>query len=274
MKHQYNRSMIIKPYSFSLLRSRHSQNPACPIPEPERGSAIFLILIGIVMFAALSFVVGGMLRGGNTDMIDEEKAKLYAGEILNYARAIRSATQHMKISNGCSDVEISFERPPFNGSDSCYVNPNNTDNYSCFVFHKDGGNITYMEPPQGSTSDETALFDFTGCNTGHYFFDIRRHVKKIGNDGPFNSETGNDILVRLQVNKAVCTAINKKISNTTDIPTDGWPYWEPARDLYNTQPQTHLTCSDNGCVGKPTYCFLQTNGPAEVHQFYSVVVVR
>lgn len=61
-----------------ILNFRHqsSQN----YRKGERGNVLIYILIAIALFAALSYTVGNMMRGGNADMIDEENASLYAGK--------------------------------------------------------------------------------------------------------------------------------------------------------------------------------------------------
>lgn len=107
--------------------------------ELQKGSALFLILIAVVLFGALSFSIANMLRGGDNTDISDEKAGLYAGELLNYGRSLRQSVQNIRISNGCDDADISFE----NSIESGYTNGSNTE---CQVFHGNGGGMRWSSP--------------------------------------------------------------------------------------------------------------------------------
>lgn len=111
----------------------------------EYGNVLFIILIGVALFGALSFVVSGMMRGGSGtgNIVSEEKAELYANEILDYARGLRRTIKELQISNRCSDTEISFENDVISG----YENANAPSDNSCHVFHPDGGGLSYQLPP-------------------------------------------------------------------------------------------------------------------------------
>lgn len=166
----------------------------------ESGNVLFYILIAIVLFAALSFVVGGMMRGGNADMIGEEQAKLYAGEILDYARVVRQAVQDVRISNGCTDTEIRF----VNNVTSGYGTSVRSD---CDIFDPAGGDVRYAPP-----------VDKWGVGT-EWIFSGRTPVLGVGtNDGTANAS---DLTIVLSdVNSTVCKEINNKggIQNPSDNP--------------------------------------------------------
>lgn len=239
----------------------------------ESGNILFIILVAIALFGALSFAVSNMMRSGNAEAITEQKASILADEMLNYARTLRQTVQNLKISNGCDDTDISFERSPYDGSDPYYVNPNNGSNFECFIFHPSGGALTPMTPPIDAAAPSNGINGNSNYSVGVYFFDIRRHVRDIGQDGPLDSGEGNDVLLRAQVIEQVCKAINLKMTGDETIPVDNWPHSAPARDLTSTGPQTWLSCSGD-CDGKQNLCFLQTGLPDEVHQFYSVLIPR
>jgi hypothetical protein len=107
----------------------------------EAGSALFIILIAVVLFAALAYAVSNMMKGGNPNTITIEKSRLYGNEILNYARAMRQAAQNIKISNGCADRDISFENDVVTG----YAHtPSVAD--TCQLFNNNGGGMVYQAP--------------------------------------------------------------------------------------------------------------------------------
>ncbi len=123
----------------------------------ERGSALVLILVGVALFAALSYTVAGMLRTGNADFVAEERAGLYAGDILNYARQLKQAVQTMKISNGCGDSAISFDTDALTG----YVNGADS---ACQIFSKEGGDVTYVKPDAQVTAQDWYFTGGTGVH--------------------------------------------------------------------------------------------------------------
>jgi hypothetical protein len=50
----------------------------------ESGNALFYILIGVVLFAALGMAVSSSMRGGgNAEAIQEDRAKILSDELLN-----------------------------------------------------------------------------------------------------------------------------------------------------------------------------------------------
>ena len=55
--------------------------------ECQRGSVFFYILIGIVLFAAVSYAVSQSINigAGDTSMIQDEKARLEVTQILDFS---------------------------------------------------------------------------------------------------------------------------------------------------------------------------------------------
>ena len=154
-----------------------------------------MILIAIALFAALSFAVSGMLGGGQTSAISDDKAGIHATEILDYAATIRRAVQTMRI-DGCADTEISFENDFVSG----YTNGTNT---SCQVFHPNGGGINWQSPATGL--NDGSEWVFTGDN----------YMDNVGvGGGGDNSEL---TMVLPNVNETVCLAINEKLALETTL---------------------------------------------------------
>lgn len=240
----------------------------------ESGNVLFYILIAVALFAALGFAVNNMMRDGSSSKMNDQTIDLMVTDILDYSRKVRQAIKFMKVSNGCEDSDISFERSPFDGSDPRYVNPNNASDFSCFVFHPDGGSLNEMTPPNGSTSSLSGIDAFSSHITGVYWYDSRRVVRGFGSDT--KDAQGNEVLMRLQVTEDICKAINKKMLGSESIPEAGWPYFDFVTDIDNTGAQTELSCGsgDNECDNRQTMCFLQTGGSYDVHQFYSVLIAR
>lgn len=101
----------------------------------QRGNVLFLILIAVALFAALSYAVTKSTSGGGSGA-DSEKANLIASELLQYASSLSVAINRMKMINGCDISQISFENSEIAG-----YNFSTSD--SCKVFHADGGGLTH-----------------------------------------------------------------------------------------------------------------------------------
>lgn len=109
----------------------------------ETGNALFLILIAVALFAALSYAVTQSGRGGGN--IDRETASLTASQIEQFSGQVISAVNRLRLVNGCSETEISFEKSPFDGSDAAYDNALSPNDFSCHIYHSNGGGVTELD---------------------------------------------------------------------------------------------------------------------------------
>jgi len=112
----------------------------------ERGNVFMFILLGVVLFAALSFTVARGFRSDTTSSMSEREAELAASEILDYAQRMQRAVSRV-LRNGVSENQISFENSQ---SPVTYPNSNCT-NDQCLIFHPDGGGMKWQEPPEGAS---------------------------------------------------------------------------------------------------------------------------
>ena len=244
----------------------------------EEGSALFYILIGVVLFAALSYTVAGMMRSGNADMIGEEQANLAAGEILDYARAMRQSVQQMKISNGCNDTDISFENSIVSG----YTNGTNT---SCQVFHSNGGGMNYVAPSEkwldASQSSEMRY--------GEWFIPQHGCVIGVGNN-PGNSNgdcasTAEQAELTLHmpfIKREICLAIIDKLGSAAQ--SSGNPYKDFNNTWGGSRPKFTGTYASNTGIdraelsGELAGCYegfsSSSNPPEGSYNFFQVLIAR
>src|SRR3954466_10752008 len=65
--------------------------------EAERGNALFLVLIAVALFAALSYAITQSGRGGGSG-ITNEQAQLVAARIIQMANDTRTGIQRMTLT--------------------------------------------------------------------------------------------------------------------------------------------------------------------------------
>ncbi len=244
-------------------------NRNIPYQTTQKGSALFIILVGVVLFAALSYTVAQMMRGGNPAIITEEKARLYADELLNYARALRQATQNVKI-NGCPDLSISFEAPNLTGYGHT---PAATD--GCKIFHEAGGAVNYLVPSQ----DWLDMIYSPAPLRGEWLFATGACVPGVGNAvaGCQADSVDNEALVALLLflRKEVCIKVNELLG----VPNvNGSPppitIVGPGTFAKFIGTQSDGSAIDTG--GKMAGCY-EGNGittPLSTYHFYQVLLPR
>lgn len=113
-------------------------------PCSQRGSVFLYILIGVFLFAALSYAVATSMRGNSG--VSNERNKLIASEIIAAGNRFTEAVTRLRLK-GVSKNAISFENNVFA---PVYTNPNCTTG-RCKVFDTEGGGLSWEVAPPGST---------------------------------------------------------------------------------------------------------------------------
>lgn len=183
--------------------------PQNKLRQNEHGNVFLIILMGVILFAALSFTVARGLRGDTATKMSQRQAALAAAEILDTAQKFERAVDRARRKN-ISENDISFEH------DADYVNTS-CDNASdpefpdCQIFNKNGTGITYISPDDGVTASE---WHFTGATC---IADIG--TGPTGCDADTNTHTEELLAVLPGINDTVCTEINDRL-NISGIPAD------------------------------------------------------
>ncbi len=160
----------------------------------ERGNILFLILLAVVLFAALSYAVTQSTRGGGNDA-SKESAQAKVSWLMNYFTQLDGAVQRMLTTGGVKDYELNF----YYQSNSKFVNGNN-DNTNCTesrcrVFDPAGGGVS------GQLMNDVIRDTSNSASVGRLFY---ISVPGAGTDKP-------DIVYTVyKVQPAVCRAINKQ----------------------------------------------------------------
>ncbi|MCK4946318.1 MAG: hypothetical protein KAS59_08665 [Alphaproteobacteria bacterium] len=223
-----------------------------------RGNALFLILIVIILFAALSFALTQNFRGiDNTTA--EEKARLTATELLQYGNGIRPIIDRMMLLDDVSDINTSGNGILFSatGANADYGVPGAQP--ATELFHVAGGRASYQTPAP-DTCISSCAYEFSGQYT----------VTGVGIDS--NPEL---VMLVINITQAVC-------EKTNDLLNTGWSTIPTGGDLtltrfsgsnYGGANAITLTGGANEFVNKKTFCYQETGG-AQRYIYLQVVRKR
>lgn len=183
-------------------------------PKLLKGNVLFIILLAVALFAALTYAVTRGERGGVVD-ITPEKARTFAGQITQFATMAETTVTRLKLSNGCDLTEISFNYDSdgdgdFTDADDLYNNANSPEDHSCHVFHPDGGGIAYQAP-------DTTWLDSTQSAElmyGEWNFNLANTVEDVG-----LTANGDLVVLLYYLQREICVQINDKLG-IADAPSD------------------------------------------------------
>lgn len=225
----------------------------------EEGNVLFLILIAVALFAALSYAVTSSTRTGGDSK--NEGNLITSASITQYPSSVSTSVLRMIIS-GTGVSELRFNRPEdFPTLDSDTIG----------VFHPSGGGATYIQAPKDAmTNDQPGDWSFNG----------ELEVPDIATAGV----DGNDIVAYLiGIKQSICSKINLEHGLGAAIPVLD----SDRSTLYSKQmfddgatdyllPTSDVPDIDNGAGafdGQPFGCF-QNGGSGGEYVYYHVVVER
>lgn len=218
----------------------------------QKGNALVLVLIGVGLFAALSYAFTMSGRGNHS--IDDDKAYLYAGQIINYMAAIKAEVTQLRMVDEIDLYDINFGNDHTNWSNTGAVGVVRPDNSNCStpecsVFVERGGNLT-----SASFKDAASLAIPLGNNhpiPGEVHF-FNNFIEDVGT----NSEP--EILLTVTgLRDEVCEAINKKLGVQSPFAQAGNDYQHVGSRTYFTKYadySTRLPDSASGFIGKKAFC--------------------
>lgn len=182
----------------------------------QKGNVLFIILITVALFAALSYAVSSSFRGG-TKTISGEQARIAAGSLLRSMQSIREGYQYLWTQKGCSLDDISFEKAGKGIDSATFTDKDDDGPDKCMVFGPLGAGVPYPENlaqyHSPTAAAETQLGKFLFIFPG--FMLSGNKVVNIGTEA-------NDHIVQLNfVHTEICMAINKQLKLPfTSIPVD------------------------------------------------------
>ena len=237
----------------------------------QSGNVLFLILIAVALFAALSYAVTQSSRSGGSNA-DKEKTDLQLNVIADYASDLRVAVTRI-MAAGCSDQMINTTSPSWS-QPWPYTNERAPADESCNIFSPKGGGVVWQKPAQLSRDTGAIEYVISGS----------MNVSNVG--------TGqNEMLFFAQVPRQACLDVNTKlgISNPSGNP----PYDSFGNSLgppcpnymcfgdgtHNSPDMYYVIAGDVAGAsttaelrGRTEGCFHNTNG--NKYYYYSVLLAR
>ena len=172
----------------------------------QRGNALFIILIAVVLFAALGYAITNSSRGSAN--VNREQMVIDAAKIIDDAGTIEQTVSRLMLAGGCSDTRLSFQNSFIAG----YTNPSAPADRSCHVFDAAGGGLNF---PLAPASTGVAL---------SYLINGNNWFKYVGTGDypplPPSNATA-DLALYLPINSlALCREINSKLNLPTTLAID------------------------------------------------------
>ena len=171
--------------------SSHSRQTA------EQGNVLFLILIAVALFAALSYAVTLTTRSGGGN-VGKEKAQLLVDQISQYGAVLSNAVTRVILGSNCSIMTVDFASPAWN-TDHYDISALSSGESSppdnrCDIFAAPGGGVVWQAPPHEAIPTAGGEYAITG---------------RMGIEGVGTVEA--ELVMGLNVTSAVCTRVNEQL---------------------------------------------------------------
>ncbi len=239
------------------------------LKHKQSGNVLFLILVAVALFAALSYAISqsSRLGGGNAN---KEKVRADAAAIIQYTATLRSAVMRLR-ANGCSEEQLDFQNTIFqrnNGTAIDAANSNTPSDGRCRLFSPSGGGVVPVVAPVSALEPPSATPG--NWKPGHYGLSVYQ-MKNIGTDGAAGTVSANDLLYQINmIKKETCMAINDLLG--INNPSGD----APARNLTGTVEQfingsfaSNAIATGPDVDGKTEFCYKGTN-----YYYTSVLISR
>jgi len=215
----------------------------------QSGNILFIIVIAVALFAALSYAVTQSTR--TTGSTTTEKGRLAASQIINYISGLQVAINRMMLTNQCSIEQIDFTNPNYPVQPTS--NPRAPSNNTCHMFHPDGGNMYILTPKQDWLLNPTPY-------ASHPFID--RHgsigfhgIRNIINTPSIAAEI---VVVIPYLTNKICTSLNEEFELEGEDTSYGYwmgEYLGPQNfrtsDTSNQKPYKYSCSTNNSITSRP-----------------------
>ncbi len=179
----------------------------------QSGNVLFLILIAVALFAALSYVVTQSTRSGGGGA-DKEKMQMAFDHVLNHITSLRTAWARMTIAGvAFNAVNARYPLPAGGAGHDSYATDNTLcpaagTNDRCKLYHPSGGGIAFLDfaqlYPELTGSIPASANPWVTSNVGLVSWNTRA-------GGTFEE----DVTYSVHVTRPFCDYINKRLGVKT-----------------------------------------------------------
>lgn len=238
--------------------------------EHESGNVLFLILLAVALFAALSYAVTAT---DSNPTGDSETVLISSAQLTQYPLSVRTAVTRM-IIEGADVEDLEFNEPA--EFENCSVGTN----FEYCVFHPNGGKATYRDAPPDVMSSGG------GNPDGEWRYNAENEVKFVGTTGDVEGtpEEGSVELIAFLsgVSKGVCRRINQQLG-IDEIPVESGI--DITTNKVNTDGSSPVEICEGGCAGTiggqdapaldgKAYACFELNSGSDNFVYYHTLVER
>jgi len=243
--------------------------------DSESGNVLFLILIAVVLFAALSYAVTSSTNssGGN---VDEEALQLEASRLIGWAASAQASFQRRSLVHGLGAEDWGFN---YTGSGTLYNCSRAVDGQLC-QFYSKYTNTRYNEQGLGFARIpiEDGLFVLSNSSAAYLANTVAQtniklmRIKDLGLDN--NAEL---VLEFLGLTQEFCEAINKELQIDMPLPFASGVTISSPYDATFSEPSGVFIAgeTETSLAGKQMFCNNQVGYfGGSIYQFYIVLLPR
>lgn len=235
--------------------------------SPESGNAFLFVLMGIVLFAALSFTVARSMQSQTAGTMSDREINLAASDIIAFGTGLTRGTDRVR-RNGCSENDISFFLPGQADLSGYEQTPPSDD--KCRVFVQRGGSISYRPIPE-------AWLDPANSNAwrGDMLIKGSNEIDGVGTTS--GTASGSDLVMFVQgLQQELCVEINNDLSVTNPggaPPVDSAQGGAIFTGTFSYSETIGDEGSSAGLSAQRAGCFLEDDATPE-YTYYHVLLER
>ncbi len=202
-----------------------SQNSFCR-RSSEKGNVFLIVLLGVVLFAGLSFMVSRGMQSETTSRLSNRETRLAAAEVIEYGSRIERAVNKLR-RRGCSENDISFDDNQGFSKEADddafnYNNANAPGDFTCHVFHSSGGNVQARLPVPLKAAINVSTVSANSMHPRSFMIT----ATKMTGHGTEAGAGGTDLVLQIgRLTQSMCVAINEELNLTLaggNPPTDNY----------------------------------------------------
>jgi hypothetical protein len=212
------------------------------------GNVLLYVLLGVLLFGALSFSLTKQMGGGGMGTLNDKQAQLKAEELIAYATGAKSTLEQMHTMGNVLADDFSFLKP----NDAGF----GTSPHTAKVYHPAGGGLSL----------------FTGADDLYKAGSAKRGwVWQKGKNVEWTPSAKHDVILTfLDVAAPICAAINERIYKSPDVPATTVNTGATFLNGGGDDADFNIS-SCASCEGKVSYCITDAAGD---NAFYTLMIAE